>query len=326
MAELTRLLVAIVTYNSARVIEPCLAGFEYLGRLPTVAAEVVVADNASVDETVPIVERFMAANPGLPVRLVRCDRNGGWGAGNNAAIRARQADPDFVLLCNPDAGLPQEALTALLHALGSGPRGSAIAVPFLVGRHGVVLGANPEWSLAKFLVWDYVSGRPPYRRFQRRYRGRGRIFEIRDGYASGALLLVSFAALRDIGFFDERLFLFNDDLDMTRSIRARGGRLVGVPSAKGHHEGGGGSEIGPEREEGTSIATLALGSELQFASKWYGRRRARALARYRLHVFFPLQSTLLRLSRKGGYDTRPFAAVAREFLDGSEPHRSTRHG
>lgn len=310
----SRILVSIVTYNSAEVIAECVGALSWLRDAPALKAQIVVADNASGDNTVEVLSRMLEGRSDDLVTIVRSATNVGWGAGNNLAIGARRFDPDYVLLCNPDAHIDEANFRALLDALKQNEPRAAIAVPFLEGSGATVLGANPEWGAIKYLVSGYTSGRRKYQRFQARYSRRRGSFEIPKAYASGALALVSFPALRDAGFFDERIFMFNDDIDMTRRILQRGHTLVGTGEAHGHHLGGRGARIGEEAGTGTSVASLHFASELIFVEKWYGRTWARLVAAYRWYFFFRANNLLRRVVRREPLAYEPLRAPAGQYL------------
>lgn len=314
MSNQASLLVSIVTHNSADVIEECLSNFRYLAAIEGVSAELIVADNASTDGTDGIVNRFIEKHAGLPYRLASSSTNRGWGGGNNLAISSASQPPDLVLLCNPDASIDELNLRALVKALMSGPPEVAIAVPYVENETARVLAASPEWSALKYTVWDLASNKYPYRRFQRRYQKPRGTFVIKSGYASGALALFKFEALRRAGFFDERIFLFHDDIDVSRTIQEQGGLIVGTSDAIGRHRGGKGSKIVQPVDGEVTPAMLAAESELVFVEKWHGDRAAVLLAHYRVHAFFRIQKLLRRAAGRPPVDAEPFRQRAREYL------------
>src|ERR1017187_4535733 len=88
----TTVCVSIITYNSGRYIRRCLdAVLEQQG----VLLEVVVVDNASTDATREILQDYRGS-----IRVISNDRNEGFAAAQNQAIRASRAE--WVLCLNPD--------------------------------------------------------------------------------------------------------------------------------------------------------------------------------------------------------------------------------
>src|SRR4051794_32156922 len=87
--------VTIVTHNSRRYIKTCLRS---LFRQTHQPLEVVVVDNASEDGTADALARYEDR-----IQLIRNERNAGFAAAQNQAIRASAGD--WVLVLNPDAAL-----------------------------------------------------------------------------------------------------------------------------------------------------------------------------------------------------------------------------
>src|ERR1700680_4049310 len=96
--------VTIVSHNSRRYRERCLRSvFEQTHR----PLEVVVVDNASTDGSPDILARFEGR-----IRLIRNDRNAGFAAAQNQAIRATGGD--WVLALNPDTALLPDFISELI--------------------------------------------------------------------------------------------------------------------------------------------------------------------------------------------------------------------
>src|SRR5262245_59271660 len=113
----------IVTFNSARVIEECLAALPAALR-DAGKSRVVVVDNASSDDT---LARVAAAMPGA--EIVRRSENGGFAAGVNDGFKAA-AECDILVL-NPDIRLAPGSVATL--RLAAKTSGAGIVVPKLVG-------------------------------------------------------------------------------------------------------------------------------------------------------------------------------------------------
>ena len=310
------LLISVVSYNSGHIIEQCLSHLLPLCEMDDLQVEVVLVDNASSDGTAEIAARFLSAQPKSRIRLIAGTSNVGWGAGNNLAIESAATRPDFVLLCNPDAWIDAANLRNLIAAIQSfTPRG-AIAVPYLQSSSGghVVLGASPEWGLRHYILDRIIGAKYPYESFQRRYCGRSEAFAVESGYASGAMALFSYPYLLRAGFFDERIFMYHDDIDITRSIVSVGGTLVGAGNAVAFHIGAEGSKIGPDHPRGTSSAALSAESELVFVEKWHGKRAAFALALYRWLVSYRLAALLQRAIGRHPDDTTELRAPSARYV------------
>lgn len=108
-----RLLIHVLTYNSAESISACLSSMPQASGI-----EVVVTDNASSDGTAEIVER----NFGDKFRLIKNPCNLGYAAGHNQGFYlAKKEGFDFILLLNPDATLPETFVEDFTKAINEHP-------------------------------------------------------------------------------------------------------------------------------------------------------------------------------------------------------------
>jgi GT2 family glycosyltransferase len=134
--------------------------------------------------------------------------------------------------------VPADAIDRLVSRLQA--TGAAAIGPRLVDEHG-----RPEVSFGPMLSpigelrqqWRVrAASRDPAR--GRRYRARLLGRERPVDWVSGACLLLVRQAALDAGLFDERYFLYEEDVDLCAAIRARGGRVVFTPAAEVLHRRG----------------------------------------------------------------------------------------
>lgn len=186
---LSAVTVIVVTYNSAH----CLDG---LSPLLSRCAHVIVSDNGSSDGT-PV-----DASARWPHALVLANgANLGFGAANNRALE-RVSTP-FALLLNPDCELTVEGLQTLLQAAADLPE-AAVMAPQLQDARG-----QPE-----------VNYRWPHTLWAS--RGPGAEGAACVGFVCGAAMLLRLQRFAEVGFFDERFFLYYEDDDLClRLFQAR---------------------------------------------------------------------------------------------------------
>jgi GT2 family glycosyltransferase/glycosyltransferase involved in cell wall biosynthesis len=230
-----RLTVVIVTYNSAAVLPACLDSLP--DGLAEVPYELVVADNSSTDASPELVARLAPA-----AKVVALERNRGYAAGINAAIRAA-APSDAVLVLNPDIRLGPGSVRPLLAALAL--PGTGIAVPRLVDVDGRLhYSLRREPTVLRALGEALLGGR--------RARRLGLLSEVvgrpasyertrTSDWATGAAMLISRSCLEAVGPWDESFFLYSEETEF--ALRARDFRfaLRYVPEAVFAHLGGKGA-------------------------------------------------------------------------------------
>jgi N-acetylglucosaminyl-diphospho-decaprenol L-rhamnosyltransferase len=190
--------VIVVTYNSAHCVGHALAAAPR-------AAELIVVDNASTDDTIEQAKKF-------PCRLIANDSNRGFGAACNQG--AQVATGEFLLFLNPDAVLAPGAAELLLAVAAANPA----AVAF-----------GPRHQLAEGQVTGSGGRKPP--------PGNQEVL-----FLSGAALLCRKSAFAKVAGFDEQFFLYFEDQDLCLRL-AKLGPLVEVGEAVVYHHPGKGARL-----------------------------------------------------------------------------------
>ncbi len=214
---MARLAIVIVTFESRQEIDDCLESLTT--HPPALEHEIVVVDNASTDGTVGHVRQRWPQ-----IRLLETGANLGFGRGSNAGIRATAGD--LVLLLNPDARVPAGAIDRLAAQLMAQPD-VAIVGPRIVdpaGRAELSFGAmiSPLAELRqKVLVIGSDRGLPLVGALVARMTRRSKDVD----WVSGGCLLGRRADIEAVGLFDERYFLYTEDVDLCAAVRARGKRV-----------------------------------------------------------------------------------------------------
>jgi len=313
--------ICVVTYNSREVIPALLAGISSLSET-NLDVGLVVVDNSSQDDTVDLIRLGLQDLGGwLDYQVIESPTNRGWSGGNNLGLLSIPDSTDYVLLMNPDATIDSTGLERLVATMQD-HEAAGLAIPFVWRDGALQISANPELTWMKYFIWDVFGDARRLRRFRQRYARLTKSQVLVDGYASGALALVSYRALLDIGFLDDSMFMFHDDVDLCRSLRRSGYELLIVPGAVGVHSGGVGSRILDAADSDNAVALLSFESELPFVEKWHGTTRARVLAWYRAVVYFRLLSMGRRLRGRAAVETDELAEPARRYLQGNRPERS----
>jgi GT2 family glycosyltransferase len=227
-----------VAYGAPAALDRCLAG---LAR----ATDVTVVDNSSSAEIHAVSSRHRAeyVDPG---------RNLGFAAGVNLALGPLlEGEPQDVLLLNSDARVSPDELDRLAEFLHD-------------DRHTDVASVAPRMIDAEGreqrVAWPFPS---PTRMWMEAL-GAGRVRARRD-FVIGAVLLLRWEALREVGPFDERFFLYGEETDWQRRAATHGWRAALCPGVVAVHEGAG-SSADPGRRE-----LLFHAAQETYIRKWHGR-------------------------------------------------------
>ena len=245
--------VIVVTYRSAAVLSACL------NALGPLRARVLAVDNASDDAT---RERLAAHG----VATLALDANTGFAVAANRGAGATHAP----LLCflNPDCEADPPVFAAAHAALAG--RDDACAVPRFVEQGRVVAGCQPGYSAVKLLRDVLASnyGEGPLCRWLARRPG---FDDATWSWPHGACLFVPRVLFETLGGFDERFFLYMEDVDLGRRLAARGARIVQL-DAEVRHAGYAGSTI-PHRRQ----LDLLNRGRARYAELHHGRPLERVL-------------------------------------------------
>jgi N-acetylglucosaminyl-diphospho-decaprenol L-rhamnosyltransferase len=261
--------VSVASYRTPALLEKCLTaiGAESDG----LELEVTVVDNASNDGSVELVERRFPW-----VRLIRNDRNFGFAAAHNQALRSARGR--YWLVLNSDAMPSNGALRALVASMDSDPS-VAVAGPKLRYPDGEVQPSRRRFPTVATLFFESTQLQRfwPRNAILRRYYVADRSDdEPQDvDWLVGACLCVRASAAQRVGLFDERFFMYSEELDWCRRFRAAGWRIRYVPWAEVTHLEGASS--------GSDLVArdrLFQSSKLEYAAKWHGPMVAQTLRAY----------------------------------------------
>lgn len=236
-----------------------------------------IVDNKSPDDSVAVLRAGMEGRrreqrPGWErVHLLESDHNGGFGAGNNLAIRqafAGPSPPEYVYLLNSDAFPEAGAIAALKQHLDAHPeagvagsltRGTddrphttAFRFPSILSefedsmRLGVVSRLLARWrvpveGLTQTAIVDWVAG---------------------------ASMMLRASALRQVGLFDENFFLYFEETELCLRIRRAGWMTVFVADSRVRHIGGATTGVG--RSNGRPVPGYWLDSRYYYFWKSHG--------------------------------------------------------
>jgi GT2 family glycosyltransferase len=253
--------VIVLNYRSPRDTVKCVQAL----RKQTIAneIEIIVVDNHSDDESIGFIRAQLNGTPS--VRIVEKSANLGFGKANNRGVDLARGEE--ILILNPDNILPPDALEKTLAILRSSPD-IGIVAPALVYPDGTVRPSARPFPRIADILWKRANPES----WQRRYdamMAQCRQSDLVDvDWVVGAFILMRKDLFLSIGGFDERFFLFFEDIDLCRRVKASGKRVVYVPGIR--------VQDGKARLSGSGIFSIFtkkttrihLMSAIQYFCKW----------------------------------------------------------
>lgn len=300
--------IVIVSFNGRELLRACLQSIrDTCEAIPELS--VFVVDNASTDGSPELVREAFPE-----VKLIALERNIGFGPGNNRGFEAGTAP--LVLFLNSDAELRPGALQTLIRHMDGHPK-CAIVGPALVYPDGRFQPSCRRFPSPLRDSWCYtgmesrLSGR--LRRLANWLSEAEHESATQVDMVSGACFLVRREYLAAIGRFDENLFLYEEEMDISFPARRLGYTVDHTREAVVVHHHGGSSQGEPLKE---FTERHAFRSKYYCFRKHYGPAAAhmtylsnRALfglsaLRNRLAKRPSPAATLFRLAREGYTESR----------------------
>jgi len=305
VASSPTLTVICVTYQSRPHVVDALRSAVRSALSAAETAELIVVDNASSDGSAE------AAAEAFPEAVVlRNDANLGFGAANNRAFAVARGQA--WLLLNPDARLDDGTVGALQAAMAANPRLAAVG-PSISGAG--VGGAESAGMLPG--VRSLASHFLFLNRLLRGDRGgawRGWMLRPSTGTAtrrvewvSAAVVLLRPEAIREIGGFDETIFLYGEDADLCARLLERGWQLGLAPAARAWHAIGGSQ---------APASTRWVDGIADFLARRGRSRSSRSLGLLCMAIGLAVRGLALpeAAGQRGGTDSMRMRAAARRAL------------
>ena len=228
MSELS---VVIPSWNTLGLLRACLQHL-YTADLPE--TEVIVVDNGSADGSADMVAREFPR-----AQLVRNAENLGFARACNQGLRLARGR--YALLLNSDTEVAPDAVERLLAFLKGNPAYGA-AAPLLHSADRRVQPSLKRFPTLATALWfstpleRWFPDNRELRRYFMRDVDQERSADVEQPPA--ACLLVRRTVLDAIGLFDEELWLFFNDVDLSKRMAAAGWKTRYVAEARVlHHEG-----------------------------------------------------------------------------------------
>lgn len=212
-----KLSIILVSYNVRSYLEQCLRALERATK--DMDAEVWVVDNFSSDDTVAFVQRTFPS-----VRVISNQENVGFGRANNQAVAV--ASGAYVLFLNPDTLVGEDTLQQCVAFMDEHPDAGALGIRMINGS-GEYLRESKRGLPTPMASLFKLTGLAD--RFQTNSWLSGYYAGDLDEHVTqpveilaGAFMLVRKMVLDMVGSFDERFFMFGEDIDLSYRIRKAG--------------------------------------------------------------------------------------------------------
>ncbi|WP_456440012.1 glycosyltransferase, partial [Caldithrix abyssi] len=219
--------VLIVTFNVRELLEQTLLSVQRA--LKDISSEVIVVDNASVDDSVQMVRRRFPE-----VILIENKENVGFSAANNQGLEIARGR--FIVLLNPDTIVQEDTFSKLLDFFERTPEASAATCKIINPdgtfsidcRHSIPTPLTAFWKvtgLSRLFPKSKIFGR-----YNLTYLDENDTYQVEA--ISGSFMMMRREIVQKVGKLDEDFFMYCEDIDYCYRINQAGGKIFYVPDSQ----------------------------------------------------------------------------------------------
>ena len=246
MATMDKLKVAIIVLNYKGLADTLIC-LDSLRRVKSdnFNLEIIVVDNGSNGGSKEALSNLR------DIRLIALEKNLGYSGGNNVGIKeAIKRDVEYILVLNNDTLIDPNFLIELVNAAKKGD----IISPKIYFAKGFEFHKSryKKADLGK-VIW-YAGGEIDWQNVIGKHIGVDEVDKgqysasIETGFATGACMFVKREVFEKVGFFDEKYFLYLEDIDLCQRAKRAGFKITFEPKAIIWHKnasssGGSGSKL-----------------------------------------------------------------------------------
>ncbi len=214
--------ILIVNYRSEKYLEKCIASL-YLKIKNKIEAEILIINNDSKTKLIKVAKKYPS------VQIINSQKNIGFGAGHNLGVK--QAQGEFLFFLNPDAEILSVNIQKIITLLENNTK-----IGILGGKLIDDFGVVQKWNAGAQLDFkELIKNNLGLTRSKNFWQSQTKQ-EV--DWVSGAALLIRKNDFIKVGGFDEKFFMYFEDLDLCRRIKNQKKQILFYPDLLIKHEGG----------------------------------------------------------------------------------------
>lgn len=266
-----KLEIIIVNYNSSVWMEKTLSSlYKYYIPYSQYNVIVTVVDNASTDNSVEIIEEKYPE-----INLIKSSKNLGFSAGNNLALRKSTAD--YIMLLNSDTELTEKSkdIDNLINIIKEDNKIGIITPKVLLTNGEIDMACHrgePSLLDCFFYFFGFEKFFPKIKFFTHYHLLHKNLNTTHEVDAvTGACVITKLKYLQEIDFFDERYFMYSDDMDLCRKYREQEYKIIYNPTVEIIHHKYKSSMESNNKKHRKNMRKYFYNSLLLYYDKWYGK-------------------------------------------------------
>lgn len=208
--------IIIVNYNTKELIKNCLDSI--FSDCPMSHFEIIVIDNNSQDNSVEMLKKDF----GDKIKLIVNNKNIGFGSANNQAAKIAQGE--YLFFLNSDTIVKSDILSPIKQFLDNNKEAAVVSPKLLLED-----GSEQERAYGKFpTLFNVVA-----EKFKNQKIKEIKPFEV--DWVSGAALIIRKDIFYKINGFDEKFFMYFEDIDLCKRVKELNYKIIILPSVLVNH-------------------------------------------------------------------------------------------
>lgn len=225
-----KIAVIILNYNNSTDCSKCIG---FLKQQQGIEQEIIVVDNCSREDDRNAVEALCKEQN--CTFIANCE-NKGYNAGNNVGLRyAAEKGYEYALIANPDMEFPQKDYLAALLTKMQGDKDIVVCGSDIVGTDGIhqsPMYRDGNWRSSFGWIKDILDKKK-----------KSDAYDFIDNYkeshychkVSGCCFMIRMSFLKEVDFFDEKVFLYCEEAILSRQVEMSGKRMYYLATAQAVH-------------------------------------------------------------------------------------------
>ncbi len=228
-----KILISMVSYNTQNLLEKLLT--KILSQKSQNEVFICVLDNASTDDSVKMLEKSFKN-----VKLIKSDKNLGFAGGQNRILKSQKFE--LALIVNPDCEFKMEDVDKMVEYFKI-HQNVGVAASKIIYPDGRLQPNAGDLPLGVALIsWLYnleiLGDLPNFHRTENGYYKKGGVV----GWVAGTFMVVRKDVLEKIGYFDDRYFMYFEDVDLCFRASKIGYKIMLNPQVTIKHISGASSK------------------------------------------------------------------------------------
>lgn len=230
---MSKVAIAVITWNNADDSIECIESLLAQDYGPLTILSI---DNKSTDNSAERMQEYAETRLNADIRCIKHYKNDGTAGGFNVGFEwAIENKYDFVGSLNADAIADGVWVSTLIDEIESHPE-VGIVTGLVLRRDAVTVDTSGDF----YTMWGLPGPRGRGQRVEEVPDSSGEVFG-----SSGAGFIARVDAVKDVGFFDKKFFMYYEDVDYAFRMQLRGYRIRYTPHAKAFHKLGASSKTVP---------------------------------------------------------------------------------